>query len=69
MENFAVIDFGDLKPDSYYLFDLSGRIVRDESIESEYLKVIYRDRLSTGLYLIELKQGAETLYKGKLLLM
>ena len=69
MESFAVIDFGTLKPDVYRIFDLSGRLVREESITEDYLKLIERGQLANGVYIIEIKDDNEVLYKGKLLLM
>ena len=69
MQDFSVIDFGNLKPDNYLIFDLSGRLIKDVNIISDFIQIIYRDNMPEGLYIIELKKNKESLYKGKLMLM
>ena len=66
-QDFSVIDFGNLKPDNYLIFDLSGRLIKDVNIISDFIQIIYRDNMPEGLYIIEQKNKG--LYKGKLMLM
>ena len=66
---YVTIYFGKLSPDVYRIYDLSGRLVREESISEQYLKLIERGSLVKGIYVIELKDDKEMLHKGKLLLM
>lgn len=57
----------DLKDGRFMLFDLYGRILRQERFTGNTLE-FYKNNLSSGMYIFEIEEGGQRLSSGKLMI-